>query len=416
MADIVWVGSVVNTGTLTLTPGQKIFVRDLGTPGATLSGGGTVILGDDNSIDERVGALTNIDNVISGGSAASGTATIDVELFNASGGAVTAVGDGGTTPIELYITRFVTNDGFLSATQGGSLFLWGNTVDNTGGGKIRALDAGSRVVFQGTTVIGGTLSTDGAATFLVSDATFKGTVAAPLTIDGGVDVDSGHSLTLAGSIVGSPLINLETGASLLLTPSDPTEGVILQGAFVRMTTSTTIAGAGPGPAFLENIDGVIGAIDPGSDDNVIDAFLLNIGRSIVGTGSGLLTLDKVAANYAQMLAANTGRLQFDGNLFNSGEVGIANGGAVVFNGEVQGEAGQLWMQSGGGEADIFAAFQGTVSFDGSGGVVKLEPGSDFQGVWAGAAGSFDLLDVPPPRPRAPTPSATPRTPPGPAAC
>ena len=406
MTTITFAGTVDNGGTLQLDPGDTIVVGDGTTPDATLTGDGTVELVDSTAIEPFTAGstLTNEDNFIGGGGVAGTPAVIDVALVNQLAGEIGAVGNGGVDQIELILNGDVTNRGVLAAVDGGTLVLNGITVDNTDTGQIAA-GAGSQVALDNATVQGGSLFTLGGA-IVVADSVLQGTAdVGPILVEASVEVVSGHSLTLAGIVVNFGDFELDPDATVTVDDSEPV--TLAGGGLIGLSTGGVIEGASAA-ARLENIDNAIVAFDgdvaSGVGGNTISVDLLNIEAGDVGAqgdgaGHGLLTLSGATTNLGLLFAYDGGKLMIDGPLQNLFEV-VADAGTVAINGDTSGPAGQFIL-TGGGELDIAATVDGIVTFVGDGGVVHVAQSDDFVGVWAGAAGSFDLEDVPtPPSPDA----------------
>jgi hypothetical protein len=132
----------------------------LNSSGATLSGGGNLILGSAATANQISGnafsaLLTNQSNTISGVGNI-GVNVIDITNQSLIDANVTYTG---TNPLVIDANVTVTNTGTLRASNGGFLDLGGGTYTNTGG-TILATGTGSIVQLDNQSVInGGTLST-----------------------------------------------------------------------------------------------------------------------------------------------------------------------------------------------------------------------------------------------------------------
>src|SRR5262249_37586518 len=122
-------GVVGNSGTLALQSsnfGATLFV---GSNGATLNGGGSVLLSDDggNLIQADGGTLTNTDNTISG----SGTIGGHTAFGLINHGVIAATGTGNKMEISTTVT--VVNTGTIKASGTAPLVIKQTAINNAGG-------------------------------------------------------------------------------------------------------------------------------------------------------------------------------------------------------------------------------------------------------------------------------------------
>jgi fibronectin-binding autotransporter adhesin len=258
--DITGTGTLANSGTIDVAQG----ILKFNASSATLTGGGTVMLGNAAGTETGViqvgssdtGTLTNTNNTITGyGNLGNGSlALVNKGIINANGqvssGALTVQpGSGG-----------LTNTGTLEATNQGTLVLEGK-VTNTSG-RIEALGQNGGTenatvqLAAGTTVTGGILTTTTAGT---NSGVIEGTGAVTLsgiTNSGLYAVNAGTATTLDGTIANSGSITL-SGSTLSMGNSVTLSGagtVVLSNsagnlitgatAGLTLTTANTIEGSG----------------------------------------------------------------------------------------------------------------------------------------------------------------------------
>lgn len=243
--DITGTGTLTNSGTINLTQGTLKFNSST----ATLTGGGTVMLGNSAGTETGVievgssdtGTLTNTNNTITGyGNLGNGTLTlVNKGKINANGqassGALTIQPGSGA----------MANSGTIEATNQGTLILEG-TYNNTGG-AIEALGESSGTVNAtvqmkaGTVINGGTLTT---TTVGSNSGVIEGTGAVTLngvSNSGTYAVNAGTTTTLKGAITNSGSITL-TGSTLSLGNSVTLNGagkVILSNSASNLITGAT---------------------------------------------------------------------------------------------------------------------------------------------------------------------------------
>ena len=240
-------GGVTNTGTISLyggtlqTNGQTV----------TLAGGGTLqmqggsIAGRDASGSPLAyDTFTNVDNLIQGTGSIGRNGTpsaFPVTFVNGENANVVAAG--GT----LRLSGAVTNNGILGASDQGTLDLSG-AVDGTGGGRIVALGVNARVLLDGGTVTGGSLTAGGSSEIEVgANETLSG-----VTLFGSVVVDKGAKLTLTGDIYAdgatidatAGAIDLTAahlhGGTVKLPANQPLDGLVLDGGTGGINLSGTV--------------------------------------------------------------------------------------------------------------------------------------------------------------------------------
>ena len=199
-------GTIVNNGTIQLNSSNNS--TDLIMNGnVALNGTGKVTMSN------------NGNNLIYGAVGADVLTVASTQTIQGSGNVgdnqMTLVNNGtidGDQPTTLYIQASggTTNTGTLEATNGGFLSLYGNTVTNTGAGKIVA-GTGSTVYLNGNVnVVGGSLT--GTGTYIENGAGGYATLTG-LTNASTVQITNNTELNLAGTIVNNGSIKQNSGKS-----------------------------------------------------------------------------------------------------------------------------------------------------------------------------------------------------------
>jgi hypothetical protein len=210
-------GIVNNTGKITLnstgTPTYIVFGTGAG---ATLKGGGKVLLSDNagNTLS-AFSTITNLDNTISGaGQIGNGFV---ITLDNEAKGVINATGK--INPLTIFtFGHTVTNLGILEATGPAGLIIE-STVNNWPSGIVQAVGPGALVSLQGATLVGGRLKTVNGGIIRIdgssSTSTLDGsTPAAPVANAGSVVVTNTNTLKLVGTINNTGSIALNSGPGL----------------------------------------------------------------------------------------------------------------------------------------------------------------------------------------------------------
>jgi hypothetical protein len=260
--DITGTGTLTNSGNIDLTEGALKF----NSSSASLTGGGTITLGNSNSTETGViqvgtgdtGTLTNVNNTITGyGNLGNGTLKLVNKGTINSNGNVSSAGGLTIQPG----SSGMANSGTMEATNQGTLVLQGTF--NNAGGTIEALGENGGTtnatvqLIAGTVINGGTLTTTtvGTNSGLIEDTT--GTVTLNGVTNSGTYADNmGTTTTLKGIITNSGSITL-SGSTLSMGNSVTLNGggtVILSNnasnlitgatSGLTLTTANTIEGAG----------------------------------------------------------------------------------------------------------------------------------------------------------------------------
>jgi hypothetical protein len=319
-------GAIVNTYQIDVGNGPASSGSSsllIGAGGATLTGGGEVLLGGqspENNLSGLTSAatLTNVDNTILGtGEVGAGQLTMINEAHGVIDADYALVIDTGAAA--------VANAGLIEATGRGQLTIEG-VIDNAAGGRVEGLADGA-ITLEGATIEAGAISLDGQA----GDAS--------LIIGAGGATLTGGALTLAAgnAIEGGP-------ASATLT-----------------NAGDQIVGLGEiGGAALTLVNGSAGAIK--------------------GAGAGALVVDTGAntiVNAGQIQADNSCDVTLASPVDNTGHLS-ADGGDLTVEGAVTG-GGVGDVQ--GGTLDFLSTFSQNVAFTSASprGVLELAQSRDYDG-------------------------------------
>jgi filamentous hemagglutinin len=323
-------GSINNTGTITLSGnssyGAYLLVSDAG---ATLSGGGTIILGGNgnNVVSGYNTALTNLNNTIEGAGTINGS-DVTPGLFTNEG-----LINGNSSGLTLTISGGFNNSGTIEASNGGTIGITG-TVNNTGG-TIEALNGSTVQLYSNIeSISGGTLATSGTGVITAFDATLSN-----LAIAGNLQASS--DLVLNGTIANSGSIALESQADIVLD------------------SDTTLTGSGT-------------VVLTGGSVNTDSFLLTNQGNLIEGWGEISSPVDNqgtISADVAYV-SADSNDLEFQPGTSssNSGTMQASNGGLLyIFGGGINNSGGTIEALSG-STVQIFdsAISGGTLSTQGTG--------------------------------------------------
>ncbi len=301
-------------------------VLELGS-NVTLQGGGTVTMsmaggGGSPIIDQAAGGLTltNVDNTIEGAGIIgfNGLTVVNEATINAN--------SSGQTLFLESMSGGLTNTAILEASNGGTLYIDGVTVNNAGGGTITA-NSGSTVQLLGnTTIQGGTLTNNGSffGTPDGNSAILDGsTGAGTISINGTYTNGLGSVTSILGTINNKNNFQLNAGGgsnSVLELGSN----VTLQGGG---TVTMSMAGGGGSPI----IDQAAGGLTLTNVDNTIE------GAGIIGF-NGLTVVNEATIN-----ANSSGQTLFlesmSGGLTNTAILEASNGGTLYIDGVTVNNAG-----------------------------------------------------------------------------
>jgi fibronectin-binding autotransporter adhesin len=253
------VGTITNNGNINLasTNNQTDLVAN---GNVSLAGTGTVTL--TNNANNYIFGTTSA-STLTVGSGQTITGSGDIGYEPGVGANMTLINNGiidatQGTPLYIETSGGTTNTSTLEATTG-TLILYGNTVTQTGNGKISS--TGSDVQLQGgVTVIGGTLNTSG--TGLIHTTSGQTGTLENLTNAGNYQVDNSSTTNLIGTITNNGNINLaSTNSATQLV----------------MNGNVTLAGTGTITMTNNSANQILGAL-------AADVLTVGSGQTISGSG------------------------------------------------------------------------------------------------------------------------------------
>jgi hypothetical protein len=403
-------GVINNTGSINLDGGATatsiILTENASPTTVTLEGGGQVKLSDSslNSLDVEVTTpamkitLNNVNNAISG--AGSIGASGDLTLNNEKLGIINATG----ATNSLTLDGPVSNAGLIEATGAAGLTIDSSNAEdiaNTASGVIEA-NTGSLVKLQSGIITGGTLKTSGSSVIRIANSgssffVFDGSseivhTNTMINVAGNVEVSSGSSLALLGTIRNTGDILDESGGTIGLFSRTILEGQgtitlssgsIIEGELALINVNDTISGSGIiENAALNNETG--GGVDAtGGGQLVIDT----------GVTSGTTSGPTAVTNAGTLRADSSSELFIADGIVNTGTLN-ASDGIVMVAGAVAGTGNAVI--NGTGEVEFGAASTNLVKFAaGSTGELILDESVKYSGAIAGFGlhQSIDLADI-----------------------
>src|SRR5271167_4431146 len=294
----------------------------------TLQGGGTVTMSNSGGggsaiIDQAAGGLTltNVNNTIQGAGTIgfNGLTVVNEATINAN--------VSGQTLFLESISGGLTNTAIVEASNGGTLFIDGVTVNNAGGGTITA-NAGSTVQLVGnTTIQGGTLTNNGSffGTPDGNSAILDGSTAAgAITINGTYTNGFGSNTYILGTINNNNNFQLNAGGGsnsglIIDSPNLTLQG----GGTVTMSNS-----GGGGSAIIYQAAG--------------GETLTNVNNTIQGTGiigfNGLTVVNEATIN-ANVSGQTLYLESMSGGLTNTAILEASNDGTLFIEGVTVNNAG-----------------------------------------------------------------------------
>jgi hypothetical protein len=349
-ASLTVLGSLVNTGTISLLSSGDATRLIIASPTLTLTGAGSIVLSDNASnlvYASTTGyALNNVNETISGAGALGNGS---LALVNGAAGVIDATGS--ASLVVNTGTSTTTNSGLMESTASGGLVLQ-SVVSNTGTGAIAA--AGGDVYLQSADIQGGTLSTSGGGAFIVGygqPATLDGSTSA-VNSTGIFDINDNASLTVLGSIVnsgtisllssgdatrfivGSSTATLSGGGTILL--SDASSNLLYGAATTDTLTNldNTITGAGAlgGNGQFALVNAASGVIDASDSQNALvinNGTLTNSGLIESTNTGGLVIQSTIAGGTTGILSAAGGDVYVEGGTIAGGILNTSGGGAFV---------------------------------------------------------------------------------------
>ena len=354
------------TGGITLGATNSNTNLIIGSSAVTLTGGGTVTLGNNgaNRISGAVGTdvLTNANNIVQG----SGNIGVgQMGLVNQTAGVIDA---NQATPLYIQTSNGTTNTGTLEATAGGNLILDGDTYTNTNG-KILASGTGSVVTLLNPTINGGTLNAGAGASIQASgDPTLNG-VTITTTGTGAYQVPNATNTTIEGTITNNGAIQLKA------TNSDT--GLILGGASVTLTGTGTVT-LGNNSSNL-----IYGAV---ATDVLTNATTIQGSGDIGFARMGLINQGTIDANQATTLY-----IQTSAGTTNSGTLEATAGGNLNLDGDTYTNSGTILATG----ANSVVTLQNPTINGGTlqtllGGVISASGNPTLNGVTNTGTGSYQL--------------------------
>ena len=340
-------GTIDNTGTISLATTGDDTDLVVGSSAATLTGSGTVVLGGGGGNDRIFGAsggdlLVNVNNTIEGfGQLGVGQLVFDNQ----------SVVDATDSATALMLNAATTNTGALEATGTAGLTIQ-STVTNTGG-TVEAVGAGVPVNLQNADLIGGTLTTSkGGVIYSDSgysnrlDGSTDGTITnagslvlqdnSALYVFGTIDNTGTISLATTGDdtdlVMGSGTVTLAGGGTVVLGGTSGNDRILGASGNDLLVNDETIEGSGQigvGQLVLAN-DGTIVA------DGYLDlnATLQTAGSLVIAGTSSVLEINPADTDGEVRFAGPDGTLQLDApNSFAATIAGFAQGDVITLEGD-----------------------------------------------------------------------------------
>jgi len=329
-------GTINNVGNLNInsTGAQTalIVVNALGA-GVTLTGGGTLNMSNNpnNLIGPYGGVLINVNNTIQGAGHIGNT---QMELNNQ--GTINAnIGGGGANRLILDPTTGThVNTGTLEATNGGTLEVQGSNYTNTGG-KIQAVGAGSTVLLDAFTMVGGgTVTTSGGGTIISNWVGFSGPALDGrtniVTNAGTFQIPDGNAAVLLGTVNNTGTILLNGTASQTELHFQAQSATLTGKGKVIMSNSpnNSIGAFGGGLTNLNNT--IEGAGHIGNTQAAVN----NKGKIIANQPTTLI-IDCVAFSNPGTLIVNKGSLMNINDTFSNFSGTTLTGGTYMVSGTLQ---------------------------------------------------------------------------------
>ncbi len=345
-------GTIINDGTIGLNSVGYDSDLIIGSPTLTLTGSGTIVLGGTTTADRIYGAVTadtlnNFNNLIEGsGQFGAGQLT----LINGAAGVIDANDARGLT---LQTGTTVINDGLIEATGAGILSL-ASTVNDSGGGTILA--ASTTVYLNGGDVQGGLLLSSGTGTLSANGQTTLDGSAQAVTVGGMLEVATGDTMTLLGTItndgtiglnsvgynsdliIGSTLVTLNGGGTVVLADNNTADRIYGSvTSNVLDNVNNTIAGSGQiGAGGLTLINGAAGVIDATGTNNqlvIITGAVVTNNGLIEATGAAGLALQSTVSNTTGTILAAGSTIYLNGADVQGGLLKSTGTGQLSANGQ-----------------------------------------------------------------------------------
>ncbi len=428
-------GTITNNGTINIasTGNQSgLYVQTTGTDSAVLTGTGTVVLssangsyGSDNIWGNGTGALT-IDQTITGAGniglgdlTLTNNSTINANLSPTVTGTALTIqpGSGG-----------MINTKTLEATNGGTLQLYGSTINNAGG-TIQAVGADTHsnasvvLLNDNVSITGGTLTTSGVGVIdVVSGATANITT---LTNSGTLNVLNNGQLYTNGTITNNGTITLAaagnstylyaptnttltgTGSVVMTSTNGNYNGIVEAAGGATLTNDETISGWGTiqDGTFINNatinsnqnggnilMQSFAAATNTGTMEATNGGTLTLSGSTWTNAGATITAATGSAVNLTASVAVNGGTLSTSGTgqiyvqsgnqaniatLTNSGTLNVQNNGELNIAGTITNN-GTITLDGAGNSTYLYAPTGGTLT--GTGSVVLTSTNGNYTGI------------------------------------
>ncbi len=388
-------GGLNNTGTIAVNSVGSFTDLQVGAGGATLNGGGHVVLSDVGA-NRIYGAtanetLTNHDNVISGaGQLGNG----QMKLVNQAGGVINA--DAATNALVINTgSNAVVNAGLIEATGTGGLTIYATTVDGSSGGSILA--DGANVNLQSATIVGGVLKTaNGGVIRTVDSASVLDSTTSAVTVRDTVTIANGTRLTLVGALDNQGALAVSS------TGSFTDLQIAVGGATLSGGGQVTLSDGGANRVYGASASEVL----TNADNTISGAGQLGIGQlTLVNQAAGVINATGAAAlvvntssnaivNAGLMEASGAGGLVVQSAVTNTGIL-KANGGTLTVSAAVTGSSGIGEVNA--GTLNFASSFTQNVHFTGVSGTLQLAQSQNYTGTVSGfsthGGSTFDVLDL-----------------------
>ncbi len=360
--------TITNTGSVNISQGSILAAEG----NQTIGGTGNIVFADNNA-SNRLNLEAG--NLILGANTTVRGHTGTIGQQNFVGGAATLTNNGTITAdvasgtITLAPNGSVTNNGTLSAQNGGTLLL-NSSVTNNPAGQIVA-GAGSTVIQNGV-VLNGTINVSGSGTFKPSNSGSNFLNAA--TLSGNLDMAGAVAIerVTGGLTLNTSTINI--GQSSILAPQG-TQTFSGSGSIVFTDSNAS------NRLNLEAGDLTLGA------NVTVRGHTGTIGQqSFVGGAANLINNGTISAD----VATGTITLAPNGITTNNGTLSAQNGGTLLLNSNVTNSGGgQIVAGTGSTVVQNGVTLNGTINVSGSGTFKPSNSGSNFLNA-ATLSGNLDM--------------------------
>ena len=366
--------NISNAGTITLSSSGSATNLELGAS-LTLSGGGTLVLGGggSNYINGVSGATLTNASTITGGGTTNNANIGNGQIGLVNNGTINANVSGTNLYVEPLSTA--TNSGTMTASNGGTLVLYGGTWTNTGG-TISAATGSSVELTNQVSITGGTLNTTG--TGVIYNAANKLVSLTNVTNNGTYQIQDFAQTNISGTITNNGNIQVNS-------TGDATN--------IYLTTNATLAGTGTL---------VLGG---GGNNYINGAAGTTFTNASTITGGG--TLDNDSIGNQQINLTNSGTVNANvsgmslylqplvtGTNINTGTLTASNGGTLVFDGGIWTNTGGTISAAAGSAVSLTSGVSitgGTLTTSGSG-VIETQAGGNVYLTSVTNNGTYNILN------------------------